>query len=193
MQRHWPVLHVEAPIWAGSKEICIRKFLHCTGHFVQLCALCEHNYELFQFAFKSCVHNLCMAVWMSWGTVHMYTSVYFLHNCAHFLHWFVHCQCTPLYVHFAQLCTVLCIGRGRGRDAALLHPPATRQLETILWNICTFIGGDVTEARQPGWMGLQRRIFSVGANLPKHWKDGRWVITDQFARWWSAWKACSSW
>ena len=122
-----------------------------------------------------------------------------LHNCAHFLHWFVHCQCTPLCVHFAQLCRVFAqfcasaeAGGGMRRFYTHLQRTSWRQFFPCTasngWNICTFIGGDVTEARQPGWMGLQRRIFSVGANLPKHWKDGRWVITDQLARWWSAWK-----
>ena len=82
-------------------------------------------------------------------------------------------------------CTVLRGGRGRGRDAALLHPPATCQLETIPYNstlgwVALVDGGDVTGTRQPGWMRLQTRPFAVGANLPKHWKDGRWVITDQF-------------
>ena len=50
------------------------------------------------------------------------------------------------------------------------------QLETILCNCTTrwlaLVAGDVTGPRRPGWMRLQVRPLAVGANLPKHWRDG---------------------
>ena len=44
----------------------------------------------------------------------------------------------------------------------------------LLWVVD---GGDVTVPRQPGWMRLQTRPFVVGANLPKHWRDGQSLIS----------------
>ena len=95
---------------------------------------------------------------MSRGTEHMYTRVHL---------------CTIV----RGFCTVLCGGRGRGRDAALLQPPATvpagddsvqfqyEGARTGCWRC--------HRARRPGWMRLQVRPLAVGANLPKHWRDGQ--------------------
>ena len=86
-----------------------------------------------------------------------------------------------------SLCTVLRSSRGRGggmrRFYTHLQPASWRQFCAILCKgglhcarvDCT--GGDVSAARQPGWMRLQTRPFAVGANLPKHWRDGQSVIS----------------
>ena len=139
MQRHWPVLHVEAPIWAGSKEICIGKFLGMT----QQCALVilynfvHFMYTIMNYSNLRAIVVFTICVWRcEWaGALCTCTPLCIsLHNCAHFLHWFVHCQCTPLCVHFAQLCSVFAqfcasaeAGGGMRRFYTHLQPASWRQ------------------------------------------------------------------
>ena len=111
--------------------------------------------------------------------------------------------CTPkytlarLFAVFARFCAVAEAGGGMRRFYSHLQ---LCQLETILCNSSTrwlaLVAGDVTGPRRPGWMRLQVRPLAVGANLPKHWRDGQKAlegrtIDDQASEvLWVLWEIC---
>ena len=149
-----------------GKGFWIYNIVHGT-FCTSFCCKCTHLFR------RVCTICVWLCVWLCEWAEALYTRVYF---CT-----IVRVFCTVL----RSFCTVLRSSRGKGRDAALLHPPASCQLETIpcnsvqfySWWVALVDGGDVTGTRQPGWMRLQTRPFAVGANLPKHWRDGQSLIS----------------
>ena len=83
----------------------------------------------------------------------------------------------PVFQHLCtivrEFCTVLRGSRGRGRDAALLHPPATLpagddSVQFYYEHFEHWLVEMSPSPDNPGWMRLQTRPLALGANLPKH-------------------------